>query len=243
MFSSNPNQNADTTTPQTAESPEEIYRQMFPETAETQDEQDQTQDEDPAPPKKRNCGRTGPTSAAGRAKSAQNALKHGACARTLILPTDSAEGWDILYSRWLEEYQPREASLEADFVLRTAQAEWDRLRCKRAYDDFLKTTNGEPLFMCKPEQIKMHDLMLRYKNTAERSFHREYRALEAHYKSHKLATAEPLDPGMGQSTDTMRFVCVPAEQIRQQIMADRGNNPLPPLFPAVPSKPAQPPGS
>jgi hypothetical protein len=38
---------------------------------------------------KRNWGRTGPTSPEGRAASSKNAIKHGACAQTLILPCES----------------------------------------------------------------------------------------------------------------------------------------------------------
>ena len=138
-------------------------------------------------PKKRNCGRCGPTSEAGRRRSSMNALRHGACARTLILPpVESHEGWEILHDTWLQRYQPCDASLEWDFVLRTAQAEWYRLRAVREYDDFMLTTCGHSITTWTPEQIKMHDLLLRYKGNAERSFHREYRALETHYKIHNL---------------------------------------------------------
>jgi hypothetical protein len=44
---------------------------------------------------KRNCGRTGPTSPESRAASSQNAVKHGACACTLILPHESQEEWEL----------------------------------------------------------------------------------------------------------------------------------------------------
>ena len=146
-------------------------------------------------PKKRNCGRCGPTSEAGRRKSSLNALRHGACARTLILPpVESHEGWEILHDTWLQRYQPCDASLEWDFVLRTAQAEWYRLRCVREYDDFMLTTCGHSITTWTPEQLKMHDLLLRYKGNAERSFHREYRALETHYKIHNLLPKPNPDP-------------------------------------------------
>jgi hypothetical protein len=89
-------------------------------------------------PKKRNSGRTGPTSRYGRSNSSQNARKHGACARTMILTMESEEGWQILPSRLTDEYQPGEESLAADFVLRTAQAEWFR-RCGRRELDRIRS--------------------------------------------------------------------------------------------------------
>jgi hypothetical protein len=156
-------------------------------------------EEDDGQPKKRNCGHTGPTSDADHAKSAQNARKHGACARTLILPVESEQGWLILLSRWQDTYKPDEESLEADFVLKAAQAEWLRLRAVRVYDEFLSTTTSEPPYRWTPEQIKTHDLMLRYKTTAERSFHREYRALEAHYKTQKGSFAQHPHGGIATS--------------------------------------------
>ena len=188
-------------------------------------------DPNPDPePKKRNSGRTGPTSAEGRAASVQNARKHGACARTLILPMESEQGWLILLSRWQDSYQPLEASLEADFVLRTAQAEWDRLRAQRQYDEFITTSAGHPPYMWTPEQCKMHDLMLRYKNSAERSFHREYRLLEAHYKSHKLAPPPPAeDP---KPIPDLIIELGTSEEILEQMRAQRPPwQELPPLFP------------
>jgi hypothetical protein len=213
--------------------PSPVDNPPFSQTEPVEPRTDPTPAPDAAPPKpkKRNSGRTGPTSAAGRATSAQNARKHGACATTLILPSDSQKGWLILLSRWHDTYKPREESLEADFVLRTAQAEWFRIRTQHGYDDFLKTTSGLPLHMWTPEQIKMHELMLRYKTAAERSFHREYRALEAHYKSHKLAKHDlpfsaPVPPPV--------FVRVSSEHIRKKIMAGRGSTPLSPLYPSPP---------
>jgi hypothetical protein len=140
---------------------------------------------------KRNCGRTGPTSPEGRIASSKNAIKHGACSRTLILPCESEEAWELLLSHFCKTYQPAEDSLEYDFVLKTAQAEWHRIRAQRNYDSFMCHTQGLSTFNWLPEQIKRHDLALRYKNAAERAFQREYRLLEQHYKIHRPAQAVP----------------------------------------------------
>jgi len=138
-------------------------------------------------PEKCNSGRTGPTSPEGRAASSKNAIKHGSCSQTLILPGESEESWLLLLSRWCKTYQPAEDSLEYDFVLKTAQAEWHRIRAQRNFDSFNSLTQGSSPFNWTGDQVKKHDLMLRYKAAAERAFQREYRLLEQHYKIHRPA--------------------------------------------------------
>jgi len=143
---------------------------------------------------KRNCGRTGPTSPEGRAASSKNAVKHGACARTLILPCETEEAWELVLAHWCEIYQPAEDSLAYDFVLRTAQAEWHRIRAQRNFESFMATTEGGSTFNWTPDQIKHHDLALRYKTAAERSFQREFRLLEQFYKAHHPKPAKEPAP-------------------------------------------------
>jgi hypothetical protein len=156
---------------------------------------------DQAPPDrpKRNCGRTGPTSAAGRAQSARNSLKHGSCASTLILDCENIDDWHNLLDRWLSQYKPEDNSLAYDFVLKAAQAEWERIRCCRNYDDYRIKLGGKSPFNWTAEEVKMHDLHLRYKNGAQRTFQREYRLLQDHYKTHepkppKVKPASPPEP-------------------------------------------------
>ena len=135
-------------------------------------------------PKKRNCGRTGPTSPEGRAASSKNAIKHGACAQTLILSHETEEAWQLVLAHFCEIYHPPEDSLAYDFVRRTAQAEWHRVRTQRNFDCVMASTESGCTFNWTPDQIKQHDLALRYKNSAERAFQREFRLLEQFYKAH-----------------------------------------------------------
>jgi hypothetical protein len=137
---------------------------------------------------KRNSGRTGPVTFIGKAISSFNSTKHGLCSKTLILPNESLDEWTALLNRWQKEYgPPAEDTLLADFVLKTAQAEWNRLRAQRHYDFFVSLNDGMPVFTWHIDQQKQHDLMLRYLTTAERKFQREHRQLELHYKNKLLA--------------------------------------------------------
>ena len=144
---------------------------------------------------KRNCGRTGPTSPEGRATSSKNSIKHGSCSQTLILPFEKEESWLLLLNRWLQTYQPPEDSLLHDFVLKTAQAEWYRMRAQRNLDCHECSQAGLSPANWTPEYIKKHDLLLRYRTTAERSFQRTFRLLEQFCKLHPAAPAhKPADP-------------------------------------------------
>ena len=149
-------------------------------------EEDDTSAE-PTVNKKRNSGRTGATSPAGLARSALNSLKHGGCSRTLIIEGESEDAWLLLHDRWCAAYQTSEDSnsLLYDFVRKTAQAEWFRIRCQHHYDLYVLSLSALSPINWTADEIKKHDLLFRYKGAAERAFHRENRALEQHYKLHR----------------------------------------------------------
>jgi hypothetical protein len=105
---------------------------------------------------------------------------------------------------WLDGYQnPADSTLLYTFVLKTAQAEWHRLRVQREYDFHMFGHGSPPIAAWQPHGSKNHDLILRYlmrrkplqpagteSTAAERRFQREYRLLEHHWKSHE-AQASP----------------------------------------------------
>jgi hypothetical protein len=189
MFSSNSNsENLDPAA-------EPIEKTQNP--AEDQPEHDQPEQDQPetghhSNPQKRNSGRTGPTSEEGRATSSRNATRHGMCATTLILDHECEADWLELLNTWLQGYQsPILNSLLYTFVLKTAQAEWFRLRAQKEYDFFLRNHGNPPITGWVPVELKDHDLVTRYLTAAERRFQREYRMLEHHWKSHHKPAPEP----------------------------------------------------
>jgi hypothetical protein len=160
------------------------------------------------PPKKRNCGRCGATTPAGRARSARNALKHGSCAFTLILPTESEEGFNLLLARWSQRYNPTDDPITHDFVLKAAQAEWHRIRNQGNFDDFLSTTGGVNAYNWTDKQIKNHDLLLRYKTAAERAFQSQFNQLQQCLKSPNF-TPKPDLPSDSPPTPTSESTSEP----------------------------------
>ncbi len=130
---------------------------------------------------KQNCGRTGPTSPEGKAISSRNALRHGCCAKTLILEGEKLEEWIKLCARWEAAY-PSEHPLLQDFILKTAQAEWRRIRVLNNFEDFV-ASHAMTMDTYDPETRKLYDLKHRYNVAAERTFQREFRMLDHFFKT------------------------------------------------------------
>jgi hypothetical protein len=164
---------------------------------------------------KRNSGHTGPITPEGRAISARNAIRHGMCATTLILAHENEADWLQLLQTWLNGYQnPAENTLLYNFVLKTAQAEWFRLRAQREYDFFLRNHGHPPITAWTPWELKSHELVTRYLTAAERRFQRDYRLLEHHWKTHhkplpelkKAPKQTEPEPELSKEMPDIRFI-------------------------------------
>ena len=65
----------------------------------------------------------GPKTEAGRARSSQNALKHGLTAQTLLLPSEDPADFDALLTAYLQHLQP-DGPIELDLVHEMAASKW-----------------------------------------------------------------------------------------------------------------------
>ncbi|MBV8315904.1 MAG: hypothetical protein JOZ53_13265 [Planctomycetaceae bacterium] len=74
---------------------------------------------------------TGPRTAAGKAKSKLNGLKHGLRAATLVLPGEDPEALEQRFDAWTDELDPR-TDLERYFVRSAVEASWRLDRVRRA---------------------------------------------------------------------------------------------------------------
>ena len=66
---------------------------------------------------------TGPRTPEGKAKSSQNALKHGLRAQITVLPDENIDDFDVLISELEDEFQPATA-IEWTLLRQLADAEW-----------------------------------------------------------------------------------------------------------------------
>ena len=100
--------------------------------------------------------------AADEARRHARKIEFGTRCYTLILECEAEEAWQIVLQHWCATYNPAENSLEYEFVYRTAQADWERIRAQREYNS-CRAHLGCSAFNFTPEQTKLFDRMLRYK--------------------------------------------------------------------------------
>ncbi|NWF83176.1 MAG: hypothetical protein HXY18_05025 [Bryobacteraceae bacterium] len=110
---------------------------------------------------------TGPRTPEGKARSSQNARKHGWSAVTLnVLPAEQAE-FDIYQNELLEQIKPARG-LQADLFRQLVHAGWSLVRLERY--EFSILSQGDP-FNSPESQIKL-DRLERYRASHRRAYSR-----------------------------------------------------------------------
>ncbi len=168
---------------------------------------------------------TGPKTPAGIQKSAQNSLRHGLTARTLILSNESQTKFDKLMEAFLQKFQPADA-VELELVTEMVAARWrlrrvwliqtaaldlqmDRMAVEIA-EQFTVITQPTRLslaFTTLANQEKSLQLLLRYESTYSRAFDRALKTLERMQNNRKESTRkeelrnEPNPPARGLPTE------------------------------------------
>lgn len=173
---------------------------------------------------KRNSGHTGPTSPEGKAVSSQNAKDHGVLSTRPIIDGEDPAERAQLESDWLDKYQP-EDPIAKQFVLDVVSAEWRKRRALRQFDLFADSLAAtDPREWTDDDQHRL-SLLLRYKNSLERSFHNCYRILKQHLKAYCHGRNNPeFDEDVAFSVESG---VVENGAIQQWIEID-GNNPYEP---------------
>ena len=118
-------------------------------------------------------GSTGPTSPDGKARSSQNALKHGLCSEKLILPNENVAEFEEIKEKWLSDCLFDEPLL-INFAEQVAVAEWFHRRALREYNEARQHLyTQQPDFLSwTPDQVKLIERFQRYLTTRERAFNR-----------------------------------------------------------------------
>ncbi len=170
---------------------------------------------------KRNSGKTGPTSPEGKAISCQNAEKHCVLSTRPLIEGEDPAARAQLEADWLAKYQPEDPIVK-QFVLDVVSAEWHKRRALRQYDLLSDSlAEKDPRDWSADDQHRL-SLLLRYKNSLERSFHVCYRILEQHLKIHRHARN---NPEFDQDTEfSVEVASIQDGAIAQFIEID-GNNP------------------
>jgi hypothetical protein len=111
---------------------------------------------------------TGPVTAEGKARVAQNALKHGLTARHLIVREDEREDFEALRDSLHDQIQP-ETALEAVAFEELLHAAWNLHRFRRLETEATKGTLED---LKSPETAALLDRLARYQARAQRAYSR-----------------------------------------------------------------------
>ena len=77
----------------------------------------------------------GPATPEGRAKSSRNSLRHGLSAKSVLLPAESHEQFQLLLDAHIQQFQPANP-VEMDLVEAMAVARWRLRRTEDTRDEF-----------------------------------------------------------------------------------------------------------
>ena len=117
----------------------------------------------------------GPISAVGRAKAAQNAIKHGLCGKFFVLPSESQEGYNDLLQRFINAEKPID-DVEYELVAKMARSTWMSERSVRMQNAcFIQQPQTEELKAESMGYISVRDDLdkfLRYQTTHDRAYAR-----------------------------------------------------------------------
>ena len=126
---------------------------------------------------------TGPSSAAGKAASSVNATTHNGCSEKLIVEGERLEDFHALVASLVDHYQPADPH-EQSLVDDLAHGRWILWRRRRAFNSV-----ESDVYSIQPNEGKWTEaefkriaLADRYRTTAERSFNRALKNVEAFAK-------------------------------------------------------------
>ncbi len=144
---------------------------------------------------------TGPSSSAGKARSAQNSFKHGLYSKQLILPGEDPAAFDELRASLRLEHQPANTTEEI-LVDELAQSFWRMRRFRE-----LEVHAWSPELLSGSMDNGMMTLIARSMASAERSFHKSLTALQKLQRSRGFVPQKPVE----EQTTAQETGFVPAE--------------------------------
>lgn len=169
----------------------------------------------------------GPTTPEGRAKSSRNSIRHGLSSKSVLLPTESQEQFQLLLDAHIDQFHPA-SPIEMDLVEAMAVARW-RLRriwaietsllanelTRRAGDidqEFSELTAEDRLawvFQRLADNNQSLALLARYEGNLNRAFDRAFKQLNILQQQN-----EPKPPVGSASRPDANALYSPKQQLR-----------------------------
>jgi hypothetical protein len=121
---------------------------------------------------------TGPRTASGKARSSQNARKHGLTAAQLVIAAEDRDEFDEFLAELQSEIRPQGALQQVLFDQLLASA-WNLRRIPRMEAELTASAKTYLDIVNNPELTAKLDRLARHKTSNERSFHRSLRELKS----------------------------------------------------------------
>ena len=163
----------------------------------------------------------GPRTPEGKARSAQNALKHGMRAQKhLVLPDEDAAEFDALEAALIAELAPVGA-LQTVLARRVAVAAWRLARADRIeaelFEERRSADGGLGLALIRDGNgARSFETLLRYRGAAMAEFWRALRTLKALQAEQALAAGQALEDGPALAAHSLRSTARPPLTSRPQ---------------------------
>jgi hypothetical protein len=136
-------------------------------------------------------GPTGPRTSEGKAKSSKNSLQHGSRSPKTVLPDENPAEFEATVQRWFTQYEP-DTPAAISLVEKLARAEWQLKRTQNRLDEAEWQLPADVHDWTEDQHKRLVNLN-RYHTTAERSFLRYFKEIEAYYhRSHRDDQARQL---------------------------------------------------
>jgi hypothetical protein len=133
--------------------------------------------------------RSGPKTEAGRQRIRLNALKHGLCAKSVIVPGESPEEYDDMRADLLDQFKP-DTPQEQMLVDQLAQSYWALLRARRKETELLASQAAMQAWEWTDEYLHSVERFNRYRNSSERAYQRALGTLQKFQKEWKKANPD-----------------------------------------------------
>jgi hypothetical protein len=118
---------------------------------------------------------SGPTSRAGRARAAQNAIKHGLCSKFFVLESENQDEYNALLQRFIDAEKPID-DVEYELVAKMARSTWmseRAVRCQNACFQHHPQTDDHKAESKQNISVREDlDKYLRYQTTHDRAYAR-----------------------------------------------------------------------
>ena len=163
---------------------------------------------------------TGPRTEEGKARSSQNARKHGLTAAQLIIAAEDREEFEDFHAQLQTDIRP-EGALQQILFYQLVAAAWNLRRIRRMETELTASAQTYLDILDNPDLTAKLDRLARHQTRIERTFHRSLRELKSLQTDAALAPTLP--PEFMQRVQPLASKTQLAKRTQALAIADRQN--------------------